>query len=245
MAKSGKILVGTSGYSYPHWREVIYPEGLPQGRWLEHYATEFDTVELNVTFYRLPKPAMFEAWRSRTPARFRFSVKGWRMVTHRKFLQDCDAQLKLFFESASALGRKLAVVLWQLPPQLQADLPRLARFLDAARAASPVRQTIEFRHASWNCREVFDLLSERNMAVCLADKPGSEIADAATADFTYARRHGPDGSYRDAYSAAELKRLAKKAGSWAAEGKDVFIYFNNDYAGHAVKNARQVLAELQ
>jgi len=244
LARSGRIRVGTSGYSYPHWREALYPKGLPQGRWLEHYAKEFDTVELNVTFYRLPKPAVFEAWRSRTPARFRFAVKGWRMITHRKFIKDCGDQLKLFFGHSAALERKLGVVLWQLPPQLRQDALRLARFLDAARAASPVRQAVEFRNSTWYCREVFDLLSERNVALCLSDKPGSEIEDVRTADFMYVRRHGPGGDYRCAYTAAAMKRLAANVRSWASAGRDVFLYFNNDYAAQAVKNARQVLAAL-
>ena len=244
MAKVGKILVGTSGYSYTHWREVFYPKGLPQERWLAHYAKEFDTVELNVTFYRLPKPAMFETWRNRTPPRFRFAVKGWRMITHRKLIRDCDEQLKVFFGNAAALEKKLAVVLWQLPPQLRMDAARLARFLDSARAASAVRQAVEFRDSSWHCREVFDVLSERNISICLSDKPDSKIEDELTADFVYVRRHGPGGEYTGAYTAATMKRLARSAQSWASDGKDVFIYFNNDYAGQAVKNARQVLAEL-
>jgi len=241
----GAIYVGTSGYSYLHWREVFYPRGLPQARWLEHYAGHFDTVELNVTFYRLPPENTFEGWRNRTPRGFRFAVKGWRMVTHRKYLKDCGDQVKRVFESAAALGGKLAVVLWQLPPRLELDLVRLRDFLDLARGMSRIRQAVEFRHPSWYKQEVYDCLAKRRFALCLADMPRARIDDVTTADFVYVRRHGPQGTYRRPYTKRAMAALARKASRWAEEGKDVFIYFNNDYAGHAVMNAEQVLDTLR
>ena len=242
--KRGKIYVGTSGYSYPHWREVFYPKGVPQGRWLEHYAEHFGTVELNVTFYRLAPPRMFEGWKNRTPSGFRFAIKGWRMITHRKFLKDCAEQVRAFFDNSVSLGEKLAVVLWQLPPRFQKDIALLGKFLDLTHRASNVRQTVEFRNPSWYCDEVYDLLSEREMALCLADMPRARIDDVTTTDFVYIRRHGPKGNYRDPYPKSAMCQLADKAKSWAAEGKDIFIYLNNDFAGHAIKNAREVLADL-
>lgn len=243
--KRGKVHVGTSGYSYQHWREVFYPKGGPQKRRLDYYAEHFGTVELNVTFYRLPSPQIFEKWKDRTPKQFRFAIKGWRMVTHRKFLRDCAEQVRAFFENASSLGDKLAVVLWQLPPKLQKDTPLLSEFLDTAQEASNVRQTVEFRNPSWYCDEVFGLLAERKMALCLADMPRATIDDVTTADFVYVRRHGPKGSYRNPYPKSAMRNLAGKASAWADTGKDVFIYFKNDFGGHAIKNASDLLSVLK
>ena len=239
--KTGKLHIGTSGYSFADWRGVLYPKDLPQKEWLEEYARHFGTVELNVTFYRLPKEAVFAGWHDRTPRNFLFALKGWRRITHFKSLKDCAELLDVFFEHSSALGKKLAVILWQLPPNLQADLPRLESFIDLARELSPVRQVFEFRNPAWFNDDVYRALTQRDMGLCLSDMPKCAIDGVAPAKFVYIRRHGPKGDYRLKYTPAAMKKLAGQIKDWSAKGKEVFVYFNNDAVGNAVVNARQVI----
>src|SRR5512143_2151187 len=163
----GRILVGTSGWQYDHWRGVLYPEGLPQRSWLARYAERFATVELNATFYRLATPAACERWRQATPAGFAFAVKGSRFITHVKRLGDPARPLRRFFRPLERLGPKLRVVLWQLPPGMRPDLPRLERFL--RRLPVGVRHAFEFRHPAWYHPAVCDLLDRHGAAFCEHD----------------------------------------------------------------------------
>jgi uncharacterized protein YecE (DUF72 family) len=243
--RRGTILVGTSGFNYPHWGGgVFYPEGLPERRWLEFYAERFPTVELNVTFYRLPAPASFEGWRARTPEGFSFMIKGSRYITHIKRLKGVAMPLRRFFDSARRLEEKLAGVLWQLPPSLHADDGLLGKFLDGLRRYD-VRHAFEFRHASWWSQGVFDLIRAHGAAFVEAD-----LVEAAGPDplgfgfpFYYVRRHGSGGRYAGDYPHAELKALAGRLVRIAEGGRDAFVYFNNDAQGFAVKNAME-LAEM-
>ncbi|MGD8351743.1 MAG: DUF72 domain-containing protein, partial [Nitrospirota bacterium] len=164
------VLVGTSGFSYRHWRGTFYPEGLAQKNWLGYYCERFPTVELNVTFYRLPKEEAFRKWRSETPERFLFALKGSRFITHIKRLKDPADPLKTFMDRIRPLGPKIGVLLWQLPPNFKRDTERLKGFLKALRRYRR-RSVVEFRNESWLEGEVFDLLKDEGVGLCMADWP--------------------------------------------------------------------------
>lgn len=245
-----KIYIGTSGYSYPHWTSVFYPEDLPSGKWLEFYAQHFSTVELNVTFYRLPQEKTFEGWYRRTPKDFLFVVKGSRFITHVKKLANCQEPLDLLMSRAKLLKEKLGIILWQLPPSFKIDIQRLEEFLKLLRAQSPeLRASFEFRHQSWFCQEVYDLLKKYKAALCIADSPrlrspsfGGQAywpySEEITADFIYLRFHGGKELYGSNYSDRELKEWAKKIKKWEKKNLDIYTYFNNDAYGYAVANAK-------
>ena len=245
--KKAMAFVGTSGFVYKHWADgIFYPKKLPQREWLEFYATHFNTVELNVAFYRLPSEDVFKSWYRRTPGDFSFALKGSRFITHIKRLKDCDESLKLYFKRARLLREKLSIVLWQLPPRFKKDIPRLRNFVRALKGYRSVRHAFEFRDVTWFDAEVFELLHEADktldVAVCMADWPSHVVKIPETASFIYLRRHGPegDGLYTGCYPKGELQKDARKIKKWLSEGKDVYIYFNNDANGWAVKNALDV-----
>ncbi len=234
-----ELRIGCSGFNYRHWRGNFYPEDLPQRKWFEYYCTVFNTVELNVTFYRLPLPKTFDKWHNETPDDFVFSLKGSRFITHIKRLVEPKEPLELFFERALRLKEKLKVVLWQFSPGFKIEIERLENFLKLHKKY-PVRNTLEFRHESWITDDVIDLCKEDDVSLCMADWP--EFVDdlPVTSDFVYIRRHGEGGSYATCYSKAELRRDAKRIKSYLKDKKDIFIYFNNDYHGYAPKNAKEL-----
>jgi uncharacterized protein YecE (DUF72 family) len=242
-----RVFLGTSGYNYRHWwNGVFYPRTLLQKGWLEFYSQFFDTVELNVTFYRLPNRKTFEDWYQRTPGDFLFSIKGSRFITHIKRLRDCQEPLEAFFDHAQGLSEKLNVILWQLPPTFKLNLGRLGEFcslLGDISSANPLRQAFEFRHESWFCSEVYGLLEEHNFSLCLAHSSVLPHVERTTADFVYIRFHGGESLYGSDYSEGELRDWSKRIGGWLKEGLDVYSYFNNDAFGFAVKNA-SALREL-
>ncbi len=244
--KRATAFVGTSGFTYKHWGNgTFYPKGLSPGKWLEFYAGRFNTVELNVTFYRLPAEDTFRSWRKRTPDTFRFAIKGSRFITHVKRLNDCREPLKLYFKRARFLKEKLSVVLWQLPPQFKKDTQRLSDFVRLLKRYKSVRHTFEFRDETWFNEDVYGLLHDADAALCMADWPRYKARTAKipeTASFVYLRRHGPAGGrpYTGCYQKEELQRDARKIRRWLAEGKDVYIYFNNDARGWAARNALDV-----
>lgn len=238
-----ELLIGCSGFNYKHWRKVFYPERLPQRRWLEYYCTQFRTVELNVTFYRLPPPASFDHWRDATPDDFRFAVKGSRFITHIKRMRDVEEALERFFAGTLRLEEKLAAVLWQFPPSLEADPERLAGFLKLL-APYGVRNAFEFRHHSWIDRpEVAALCRDAGAALCMAEYPAFNMDLPLTADFAYFRRHGHGGDQYGRFPASFVKEDAKRVTDILTEGLDLLFYYNNDMAGSAIVNARE-LAEF-
>ena len=233
-----RIRVGTSGYMYRHWRGVLYPRGLPQRQWLPRYATLFDTVELNATFYRLPTPGSVERWREATPPGFTFAVKGSRYLTHLRRLLDTGRGLRRFYAPVSRFGRKLGPVLWQLPPQMKPDLERLDAFL--ARLPRG-RHAVEFRDAAWYSEETCAVLDRHGAAFCEHDLVAQD-PPRPTGGFRYVRFHGKTGRYSGRYGAAALRPYAAGFLASAARGEDVFVYFNNDLGGHAVRDALELLA---
>jgi uncharacterized protein YecE (DUF72 family) len=241
--------VGCSGWNYTSWRGRFYPLDLPASRWLEFYATRFDTVEINNSFYRLPPRSTFEDWRAQVPSGFLFAVKASRFLTHMKRLLDPDEPLERLFASVSGLGQRLGPVLYQLPPTLKLDLPRLGQFLRALpRSTRGTRlPVVEFRHPSWYVEETFELLARRRATMCLHDKLGSAIAGPMVGPFTYVRFHGASGHYHGSYSRRQLERWAHVLAEQTLAGRRVLAYFNNDPDAVATKNAltlRDMLARL-
>jgi uncharacterized protein YecE (DUF72 family) len=231
-----QVRIGTSGWTYAHWRGVFYPRGLPQARWLEHYAAEFDSVELNASFYRLPAETAFSGWRCRTPDGFLFSLKAPRSITHIKRLADCAQDLGNFLSRADLLRDRRGPILFQLPPRWPCDLSRLADFLASLPAG--LRFAFEFRDESWLCDPVYSLLQARNAALVRVSAPRYPDAEARTAGFSYLRMHGEERLYASKYSEQSLRRWAEVIADWTRAGQQVFVYFNNDARGHAVADAR-------
>lgn len=241
---AGRLFIGTSGYVYPHWRGLFYPEGLPQRRWLPFYAERFTTVELNNPFYRLPEAETFRAWREAVPKGFVFAVKASRFITHIKKLKDPEEPLETFLERARALKDALGPVLFQLSGNFRADLARLDGFLKALtrqRLVKGLRAVLEVRHPSWLEREVTDRLRKAGVALCLADWPELPVTGPVTADFVYLRRHGTGVRYGGSYPTTLLKADARQIRSWLRQGRDVYVYFNNDEAAFAVQDAQRLI----
>jgi uncharacterized protein YecE (DUF72 family) len=231
----GAVRIGCSGWQYRHWKGSFYPADLPQSRWFEHYASVFDTVEVNNTFYRLPEIATFEAWRRRAPPGFLFALKASRFLTHMKKLRDPREPLARFFERARSLGGCLGPVLYQLPPGWPKNLQRLEEFLAAL--PSGANAVLEFRDPSWYADDVFALLERAGVALCLHDMRGSESPRRFVGPFTYVRFHGSGARYGGRYPDEVLAKWAEVLAVRAREGMNVFAYFNNDSGGHAPRDA--------
>ncbi|MBI4654495.1 MAG: DUF72 domain-containing protein [Nitrospirae bacterium] len=239
-----KCRIGCSGFMYESWGGGFFPSELPQKGWFSFYIKKFDTVELNVTFHRLLKKETLEKWYSETPPDFSFALKGSRFITHVKKLKDVELPLATFFNATAPLMEKLEVVLWQLPPNLKANLKALGDFIEAIKQYN-VRHAFEFRHKSWINQKVFKLLAASNMALCMADWPEFINDLPLTADFVYISRHGEGGSYSTCYTMEQLKADAKRIKAYLKEGKDVYFYFNNDAFGYAPKNALELKTILK
>ncbi|MFZ5789341.1 MAG: DUF72 domain-containing protein [Pseudomonadota bacterium] len=239
----GQAFVGSSGWSYDHWVGLVYPERAKPRDWLAHYAKRLGTVEINASFYHLPKPEMLEGWAERTPAGFRFAVKAWRRITHYRRLVDCAEPLTVFIERVAALGPKLGPVLFQLPPRFGLDLDRLTAFL--ALLPEDRRFAFEFRDPSWHVEPVYRALAAKNAAFCpfqLGKLAGPRVV---TADFVYVRLHGPKARYRGDYSKAALAGWAKWLRTQMKAGYDTYVYFDNtDEADYAVRDAERLAAML-
>ncbi|MEW6218041.1 MAG: DUF72 domain-containing protein [Thermodesulfobacteriota bacterium] len=233
------IRVGTSGWSYPHWRETVYPADCPPARWLEWYAGQLDTVELNASFYRLPQPATFAGWRRRTPAAFLWAVKASRYLTHVRRLADPAEPLARLYQAVDELGEKLGPILCQLPPSLVFAEQLLVDFCQALDGRR--RHALEVRHPSWLGALARKIMADHNLALCIADAAGRyPYHEELTADFVYLRLHGAESLYGSLYREEQLAAWAGKLAAWGRPG---YVYFDNDAQGHAFANARR-LAEL-
>jgi uncharacterized protein YecE (DUF72 family) len=261
--------VGISGWRYPPWRKVYYPDGLPQRAELEYASSRLNSIELNGSFYALQRPESYQRWYDETPDGFVFAVKGPRFVTHLKRLADVDAPLANFFASGVlALGNKLGPVLWQLPPNFQYDRDRCAGFFTQlprttveaaeiakrhdermegralldARVEQPLRHAIEVRHDSFKTDNFLELAREHDIAVVCADTAGKwPMFGAVTAGFAYARLHGADELYVSGYDDKSLDRWARKVRSWKC---DTYVYFDNDAKVHAPYDAERMAKRL-
>ncbi len=238
------VHIGCSGWNYAHWRGLVYPKGVPQRRWLEHYATSFDTVEVNATFYRLPKREMVAGWVERTPDDFILTLKASRYLTHIKRLTKIPRGIELFAERIEPLlaSPKMGPLLWQLPESFHRDDERLA----SALAALPGdwRHAFEFRHPSWFADEVMDLLRAHGAALVIADDPSRPFQrHELTAPWTYVRLHRGSRGRRGNYSVAELETWKRRIAAWRRTA-EVFVYANNDREAFAFNNARWLRAHL-
>lgn len=241
-----RFFIGTSGFSYLHWRGNFYPEDLPSSKYLEYLTKIFNSVEINSSFYYLPQEKTFINWQKRTPKNFIFSVKASRFITHRKKLKDCKEPLKLFLKRARLLKKKLGVILFQFPPNFKKNLKRFKEFTKLLLKYTPHQYygagyTFEFRHPSWFCQEIYSLLKNHNFALTISDTPDYPLIEEYTASFAYFRFHGHKRLYTSNYSLKELKTWSQKIKKLKA--KEVYIYFDNDAYGYAPKNA-QTLKKL-
>lgn len=269
------IRVGISGWRYPGWRGAFYPPGLAQRRELAYAAERLGSIEINGSFYALQRPDSYRQWRAETPADFVFTVKGGRFITHLKKLAGVETALANFFASGVlALGPKLGPFLWQLPPMLGFDEPRMAAFFDqlprtagalAQQAAGhdakiptdralttaedpqqPVRHAVEVRHESFRTPAFYELLRAQRVALVVADTAGKwPYLEETTADFSYVRLHGDAELYASGYGDAALDRWADKIRGWTADGQDAFVYFDNDIKVRAPYDAMALTARLR
>jgi uncharacterized protein YecE (DUF72 family) len=232
------VRIGTSGWSYDHWRDVLYAADLPASKRFGVYVHEFDTVETNSSFYHWPRETTFTGWRERSPHDFVMSVKAPRGLTHAKKLYEPEVWAERIATSWHALGATRGILLVQLAPGHTRDDARLDYFLGCL--PEWIRVAVEFRHPSWAADEVFAILEAHQAAYCVMSGAGLTCLLRATAPFVYLRLHGPDTSslYAGSYSDDDLAWWADRIREWSDSGRDVFAYFNNDGNGHAVRNAR-------
>ncbi len=226
------VYAGTSGYSYKEWKGSFYPEKLPAAEMLRYYATQLPAVEINNTFYRLPRANVIESWAEQVPGDFRFVIKASRRITHFKRLRNSREEAEYLVETVSGLGDRLGVILFQLPPNFKKDLERLDDFLDDL--PTGLRAAFEFRHDSWYDEEVYALLRKHNLALCLADNEGDEARDlVGTADYGYLRLRRPD--YRKPELAGWLDRI--EAQKW----KETYVFFKHEDGAAGPAMARRFL----
>lgn len=232
----GGIHIGCSGWVYKHWRGLLYPEGLPQRLWFHRYAEGFDTVEINASFYRVPLESTFDGWREKAPPGFRYAVKVNRFITHMKKLVDCPDEADRFILLARKLGETLGPLLYQLPPSLHRDPPRLDAFL--ARLPRDLEQVVEFRHKSWYDENTLELLDRHGVGFVCHDLKGLMSPRWASGRTAYVRFHGSGGRYSGRYSDEALLAWTDWIIDQSRQGRSVWCYFNNDVHGHALDDAR-------
>jgi uncharacterized protein YecE (DUF72 family) len=234
-----EIRLGCSGFFYAHWIGRFYPPELHRGKWLEHYVKFFDTVEMNVTFYRLPSERMVKSWYKRTPPHFVFALKGNRLITHEQRLLKVEGLLRRFYQLADLLQEKLGPILWQLPPSMGKDMDLLRSFLSLLKADyARYENVIEFRHASWYHQEVYKVLQDFGIAYCIVSCPDFPPYVVTTAPHAYIRFHGRVHWYRYNYSQDELEGWANTIQNLKVD--KVYAYFNNDYNAWAPNNCLQL-----
>ena len=229
------MYVGTSGWQYAHWKRVFYPDKLPQRGWLEYFADRFQTVEVNNTFYNLPERPVFEHWRRGSPPDFIFALKMSRFLTHLKRLHDPEEPVHRFMQRARGLGPKLGPILIQLPPRFHQNVELLARTLKLF--PPTVRISVEFRDETWFSPETQSLLEEHGAALCLADTPRRKQPMWRTADWGFVRFHEGKGSHAPGYERDVLRRWVDRIAETWPRTSDVYVYFNNDAAGYAIRDA--------
>jgi len=233
------ILIGTSGYNYKEWKGSFYPSDLPTAKMLPFYAGQFQTVEINYTFYRMPTSTIVAGWAAQVPEGFRFTLKAPKRITHDKRLRAADVSdaVHAFVTVASELGPRLGALLFQLPPNLKKDVPLLAAFLDLL--PPKVTAAFEFRHDSWLDDEVYETLRARNVALCVADSSARETPVVTTADYAYLRLRD------EGYQEADIQRWTDVARGLAIRSTDVFVYFKHEDEGKGAAFGQQMRRLLE
>ena len=243
MSEAGhNIRIGTSGWHYVHWSGRFYPEGLGKSKWFQHYATHFDTVEINNTFYQLPKQQTFENWHKQAPKNFLYTVKANRYITHIKRLKDVSEPLERFFKRACLLKGNLGAILYQLPPSFHKDLDRLEGFVRLL--GKKLTAVFEFRHESWFSEDTYKLLDKFGAGFCTHDMPGIESPRVITGKVIYIRFHGSTGKYQGNYTKPMLEDWAQWIKENIKQVRSVYAYFNNDINANAVRNAKTLKEQL-
>lgn len=234
-ARDGGVHIGTSGWHYRHWKGLFYPEELSTTQWLGWYAQHFGCVELNNSFYKLPTASAVRSWVDQTPDEFVFAVKASRLITHMKKLHRCEESLATFLDVIDGFGEKLGPLLFQLPPRWRADPERLERFLDLI--APRYTCVFEFRSPDWHRDDIYRLLASHNAGFCLFDLSGQQTPEKVTSGTVYVRLHGPGAAYCGDYPSNELDHWMRKLKTWHLRQLETYLFFDNDQAGYAVKNA--------
>ncbi len=228
------LWVGTSGFQYAEWKGSFYPENLSAAKMLPYYAERFSTTEINYTFHRIPSAETIDGWCKATPERFKFSLKAPQKVTHFAKLRDCGDTMRYFCQVITDLVAKLGIVLFQLPPSLKKDVPLLSAFLDELPCA--MRSAFEFRHESWLADDVYDVLKQKNIALCIADSEKISTPVVATADYGYLRLR------REDYKDVDVMRWAETVRANASIWSDAFVYFKHEESGIGPKLAAQMMS---
>ncbi len=232
-----EYFIGTSGWTYDHWKDRFYPHDLPKSHWFDYYATQFSSVEINATFYRSFKDQTYEKWRQRAPDGFGYVLKAPRLITHRKYLVDVKDDIQQFYHSCTLLEDKFELILLQVAPNMPYDLPRLERALAAF--PHPECVAVEFRRPEWYSSQTISMLNDLGVTLCNVDSPRQRIGDMLTSRRAYLRLHGRHHWYSYNYSTDELSEIAQLARKLAERGAErVYIFFNNDFEGYAPANAR-------
>lgn len=236
------IYVGTSGFSYDHWKGIFYPENLKKEKYLEFYAKNFSCLELNITFYRLPRKETIKKWARETPEGFAFSCKIWRRISHLKKLKDFKEDLKKFLEVLSFFGEKLKVLLLQLPPSFKFNPEIILNFIESYDFFAPL--VVEGRNKTFFEENSLNFFKEKRISLCSIDSPNFREKYFFTSSPLYIRFHGWKNLYSSLYSAKDLKRAVDFIKREVPLGTDVFIFFNNDFNGYAIQNAREISSML-
>ena len=240
---SAGLCIGTSGWSYDCWRDDFYA-GVPRKHWLRHYASRFNAVEVNASFYGQLRPTTYQHWSQDTPSGFVFTLKAHRYLTHMTRLAFPLEALLRQRDAALPLAGKLAAIVWQMPAKLAFDLPRLERFASMLEEWREVRHVLEFRDDSWFCPATADALSAHRLAVCQSDAHDWPLWSAVTTDLVYVRLHGHDRTYSSPYPDDQLRAWAVRIERWRSENRSVHVYFDNTDSGHAIQDAERLKAML-
>ena len=239
----GKVFIGTSGWSYNGWLGLFYPENLSKNKWLEYYSNFFNTVEVNSSFYHLPKKQSLKNWAEQTPTNFVFTVKVSRYITHIKKLSECEQSFKKLFDLTLKLGKKLKIFLFQMPPSFKKDTIKLKNFLEILNyqtISKDFKFVFEFRNESWFCSEVYDLLNDLDVGIVISSSPSYPYHEVVTGNICYIRMHGSNQLYSSKYSVEELKKISILIKNNVQNGIDAYVYFNNDINAYAVDNAKKL-----
>ena len=236
--KKGQIYIGTSGWHYEAWQGSFYPDKLPKEKMLAYYKDYFKTVEINNTFYGLPSQKTIQEWYGIVPKKFVFSVKANRYITHMKKLKEADETVPRMMESVKILKDKLGPILFQLPQHWHCNLDRLREFVNIL--PKNYQYTMEFRDPDWFNEEVYQILANHDIALCIYDFDSRCSPQEVTTAFIYIRLHGPGKPYQDPYSKKALQGWAGAISAWSGQGLTVYCYFDNDNRGYAVKNSKEL-----
>lgn len=237
------LQIGTSGWTYAGWRGIFYPRDVPKRQWLAWYSEQFNTAEINGSFYRTPSLAAVRSWGDQTPEDFTFAWKASKFITHWKRLSEaCRNSLELMETRLAVLEPKVGPILFQLPPHFQIDAKRLAAFIKLLKKRR--KYVFEFRHPSWYVPAIFGILEDHNIALCFSDHHDAPAPWDVTAKHVYIRGHGPTGKYRGRYSKETLSKWSRSIRTWLRKKREVYCYFDNDQKSAAPKDARQLQSML-